>query len=291
MTRWEFACGLPVAILILLIASFRWPWPDLLAWFGLAAAIIQIALVARAQSAEPWTRLRQATAIVLWLAVGIVFVTRLSYHELRQSQPAAQGTTQRPASTSAVPSTTAATATGLSCTSQETSEHARYLSDGAVLADGGTNVSRCFTAESPWHLEATGTDGQLCDTAVLNSLGTRIHWARGASFQIHKRESGRFKLHLAQHCRVIFHPGPVLPQQLPLRITQTAQGGATPVFQSTSGFAVTPSTRCRARVFRSFDGSQVQNVAAGARTEVLDTGLFWVESEHRNCWLRIDNAH
>jgi hypothetical protein len=218
-----------------------------------------------------------ATIIIVPLTVVGIIIPLLLRDTSRQP-------TSGPATSASSPSSTAP---GLACGGHS---DAPYVADGAVLADGGTNVQRCFSADSPWHLEATGTDGQLCDTSVLNRIGKRLQWARGTTFQVQERESGQFELHLAQHCRIVFHRGAGPPRRLPLTIPRTAQGGATPVFRSTKGFVVQPSAGCRVVVFRSFDGSIVRKVSAGARTEVLDTGLFWIETEQRDCSLTINNV-
>jgi hypothetical protein len=218
-----------------------------------------------------------ATIIIVPLTVAGIIIPLLVRDT--SQQPASGPATSAPSPSSTAP--------GLACGDRL---DAPNVLDGAVLADGGTNVQRCFSAESPWHLEASGTDGQLCDTSVLNGMGRRLRWARGATFQVQARESGRFELHLAQHCRIVFHRGAGPPRGLPLTIPRTAQGGATSVFRSTTGFVVQSSAGCRAVVFRSFDGSLVRKVSAGARTEVLDTGLFWIETEQRDCSLTVRNA-
>jgi hypothetical protein len=166
------------------------------------------------------------------------------------------------------------------------------VEDGTLLADGGTNVNRRFRANSPWHLVATRTQGQLCEVSILDSSDNQIQWSKGETFQVHKRQSGTFKLHQAHSCRVQFHRGVGSPRQLPFTVKPTAGGGATPLFRSTTGFVVATSAslNCDAVVFRSSDGRQVRKVRADDQETVSDAGEFWVETEQRNCSLTVRSA-
>lgn len=207
-----------------------------------------------------------------------------------QGRPSAR-TTQAAMATST--SQSRAGSTGPTVTSHGTQpSQTELVEDGTLLANGGTNVNRYFRANSPWHLVATGTTpGQLCEVSILDSSDNQIQWSKGETFQVHKRQSGTFKLHQAHRCRVEFHRGVGSPRQLPFTVKPTAGGGATPVFRSTTGFVATSaSPDCRAVVFRSSDGRQVGKVIADDQVPFSDAGEFWIETQQRNCSLTVRSA-
>jgi hypothetical protein len=232
-------------------------------------------------------RILEVLAVLIALLALILDVLDSTTVDQWGGKPPARTTEATPA-TSPSPSGPAPTGPTATRGSSQPSQ-TEFVDDGTLLANGGTDVNRHFRASSPWHLVAIGMASQPCELSILDGTDKQIQWAKGEVFQVHKRQSGRFKLHQAHHCRVEFHQGAGSPQRLPLTVTSTAGGGATPVFLSTAGFLVTTSAsaNCRAVVFRSSDGTSVRKVSAGVPARVSTAGEFWIEIEQRNCLLSI----
>jgi hypothetical protein len=104
----------------------------------------------------------------------------------------------------------------------------------------------------------------------------------GSDYVLQLRATGAFRLAgLSAGCRAAVVPGAGRTADLPLSV-RAGVGGDTPPFQSTGGFRITVAgTSCHTVIFRSGEGSEVDEFDGSENTEIDQSGAFYVRADAR----------